>query len=256
MSTHFDAGNSDRRILPDAGMPHQNALEELDWIRARRSFTRDEEIYAEGDVLDSWYRVASGTVRISKLLPDGRRHIAEFYFANDCFGFDGDDQRAFSAEAVGDVTLLRYPLRATERLIDQNPRLARSLCVMTLRDLAHTRSRTLLLGRMTAAERVASFLLEMSERRDAQCVLDLPMSRVDIADYLGLTIETVCRTLSSFKRLGTIAIPSAHRVEIRRRDELEAIAEGEPWRNQPNLELISRDRPTTLSREITTNPFP
>jgi CRP/FNR family transcriptional regulator, nitrogen fixation regulation protein len=202
-----------------------DALVALERIGARRSFKRDEEIYAEGDVSDSWFRVVSGTVRICKLLPDGRRHIAEFFFGGDCFGLDRGGERSFSAEAVGDVVLMRYPARATERLIDENPQVARRLCEMTLRDLAHAQNRMLLLGRMTAPERVASFLLEVFQRRDAQRSLDLPMQRLDIADYLGLTIETVCRTLSAFKRAGTIGIPNAHRIELRDRQALEAACE-------------------------------
>jgi len=94
-----------------------------------------------------------------------------------------------------------------------------------LRDLAHAQTRMLLLGRMTAPERVASFLLEVFERRDAGRAIDLPMSRTDIADYLGLTIETVCRVLSAFKRDGVIVIPNAHRIELRDRSALEAIVE-------------------------------
>jgi CRP/FNR family transcriptional regulator, nitrogen fixation regulation protein len=202
------------------------ALVALERIGSRRSFTRDQEIYAEGSLSDCWYKVVSGTVRISKLLADGRRHIAEFCFGSDCFGLDDASERVFSAEAVDDVIVMRFPRRATDRLIDEHPQLARSLCTMTLRELAHAQTRMLLLGRMTAAERVASFLLEMSERRDARRTVDLTMSRNDIADYLGLTIETVCRVLSAFKRAGAIGIPSPHRIELCDRDLLEEVGEG------------------------------
>ena len=202
-----------------------SALVALERIGSRRSFARDGEIYAEGDPSDEWYKVISGTVRISKLLADGRRHIAEFCFGGDCFGFENASERVFSAEAVGEVIVMRYPRRATERLIDENPLLARRLCDMTLRDLAHAQTRMLLLGRMTAPERVASFLLEMSERRDTRRVVELPMSRNDIADYLGLTVETVCRVLSAFKRAGSVAIPNPHRIELRERGMLEAAGE-------------------------------
>jgi CRP-like cAMP-binding protein len=202
-----------------------DALVALEQIGTRRTFTANDEIYAEGDASDSWYRVVSGTVRICKLMADGRRHVAEFCFAGDCFGLDTADERLYAAEAVDDVTVVRYPRRATERLVDDNPRLARRLCDMTLRDLAHAQSRMLLLGRMTAAERVASFLLELRERRDAGRVIDVPMSRNDIADYLGLTIETVCRVLSAFKRKGAIALPNAHRIELCDRAALTALCD-------------------------------
>jgi CRP/FNR family nitrogen fixation transcriptional regulator len=197
----------------------------LEQLGNRRSFARDDEIYAEGDRADCWFKVVSGTVRICKLMADGRRHIAEFFYAGDSFGLDGAAERAFAAEAVGDVIVMRFNRAATERLIDERPELARRMCNMTLRSLAHAQARLLLLGRMTAPERVATFLMELAERRDAQRTLDVPMSRNDIADYLGLTIETVCRVLSGMKRDGAIAIPHPHRIEIRDRDALEAFVE-------------------------------
>jgi len=209
----------------------------LERIGSRRGFARDEGIYAEGDPSDCWHRVVSGTVRISKLLADGRRHIAEFCFSGDCFGLDNASERAFSAEAVGEVTVMRYPRRATDRLIDEDPQLARRLCDMTLSDLAHAQTRMLLLGRMTAAERVASFLLEMSDRRDARRVLHLPMSRNDIADYLGLTIETVCRVLSAFRREGIIAIPTPQRIELRDRRALEGVGDAPSLTERPTRPL-------------------
>lgn len=202
-----------------------DALLALEAIGSRRSFAHDEEIYAEGAPSDCWYKVVSGTVRLCKLMADGRRHIAEFFFAGDCFGLDDNVDRAFSAEAIGDLVVMRFPRAATERLIDQQPGLARGLCSMTMRNLAHAQTRMLLLGRMTASERVASFLLELSERRDVRRGLDVPMSRSDIADYLGLTIETVCRVLSTLKRDAVIAIPSPHRIEFRDRDALEALVD-------------------------------
>ena len=211
---------------PIAKSGELDALVALERIGARRSFTRDAEIYAEGDRSDYWYKVVAGTVRICKLLADGRRHIAEFCFGGDCFGLDNTAERGFSAEAVGDVIVMRYPRRATERLIDETPQLARRICDMTLRDLAHAQTRMLLLGRMTASERVTNFVLEMFERCDRKRAIELPMSRTDIADYLGLTIETVCRVLSGLKRDGTIAIPNPHRIEVCDFGALEALSEG------------------------------
>lgn len=202
-----------------------DALVALEQIGTRLNFRRNDEVYAEGDKAECWYKVVSGTVRLCKLLADGRRHIGEFCFSGDCFGIDGTDERLYSAEAVDDVIIMRFQRKATERLIDQNLALARLLRDTTLRDLANAHGRTLLLGRMTAPERVASFLLEMFERRDRTKSLDLPMSRNDIADYLGLTIETVCRTLSAFKRSSLIAIPNPHQIELLDRDALETVGE-------------------------------
>ena len=203
---------------PDAFAP-------LEQIGTRRSFTRDDAIYTDSDPSDCWYNVISGAVRICKLLADGRRHIAEFCFPGDWFGLPASGVRIASAEAVGEVVVMRYPQRASDQLIDENPRLVRGLYDRTLRELTHAQTHMLLLGRMTAAERVASFLLEISERQDARHALDLPMSRNDIADYLGLTIETVCRVLSGFRRNGIIAIPMPYRIELRDREVLEALCE-------------------------------
>jgi CRP/FNR family transcriptional regulator, nitrogen fixation regulation protein len=202
-----------------------DALMALEGIGTRLSVLRNQEIYAEGDAADCWYKVVSGTVRICKLLTDGRRYIAEFCFSGDCFGREGAATRAFSAEAVGDAIVMRLPRKATEQLMDQHPALARLLRETALRDLDNAHGRMLLLGRMTAPERVARFLIEMFDRRDAAKQLDLPMSRNDIADYLGLTIETVCRIFSAFKRAGAIGIPNAHRIELCDRKALEAMAE-------------------------------
>ena len=133
---------------------------------------------------------------------------------------------------------MRYPRRATERLIEEIPALARDFRDITLRGLATAQSHMLLLGRMTASERVATFLLEIAERRDAARAIDLPMSRSDIADYLGLTIETVCRVLSAFKRAGAIAIPQPHRIEFRDRIVLEDRAMHEQGVAQNSAETL------------------
>jgi len=202
-----------------------DALVALERIGTRLCFSHSAEIYAEGSRADYWYKVVSGTVRICKLLVDGRRHIAEFCFGGDCFGIDSASERIYSAEAVDDVIVMRYRRSATEQLVDQNPAVARLLREAMLRDLATAQGRSLLLGRMTAPERVAAFLLEMFERCDQTRVLDLPMSRNDVADYLGLTIETVCRILSAFKRERAIAIPNPHRIELLDWAALEAMSE-------------------------------
>src|SRR6185436_4223837 len=138
-----------------------DAMVALEQVGSRRSFARDEEIYGEGERRDCWYKVIAGTVRITKLLADGRRHIAEFCFSGDSLGLDNTIERLYSAEAVGEVVVMRFPRAATNRLLDENSQLARSLCDLMLRDLAHAQTRMLLLGRMTAPERVASFLLEV-----------------------------------------------------------------------------------------------
>jgi CRP-like cAMP-binding protein len=145
-----------------------DAMIALERIGTRLSFGRNDEIYAEGDKAECWYKVISGTVRICKLLADGRRHIAEFCFSGDCFGIDNANDRIYAAEAVDDVIVMRFRRGPTEQLIDQNPMVARLLRDAMVRDLTSAHGRTLLLGRMTAPERVAAFLLEMFERVSGQ----------------------------------------------------------------------------------------
>lgn len=202
-----------------------DALIALERIGTRLRFLRDQEIYAGEERDGCWYMVISGTVRLCKFLADGRRHIAEFCLAGDSFGFEGASEHGFSAEAVGEVAVMRYSRAATERLIEENPAVARHLRETTLKSLAMAQNRLLLLGRKTACERVASFLVELSERQDGGRHVALPMSRCDIADHLGLTIETVCRVLSELKRRRIIAAPEAHRIELLDRSALAALGE-------------------------------
>jgi len=211
--------------IPDVARSGQlDALVALERIGTRLRFARNQEIYGQGESEGCWYKVISGTVRISKLRTDGRRHIAEFCFSGDGFGLESGAERSFSAEAVEDVTLMGYSRGATERLAEANPAVARLLRDMTLKSLMAAQARLMILARMTAAERVVSFLLELSERNDDEKYIELPMGRCDIGDYLGLTIETVCRVLSDLRRHGVIEV-SPHSVKLLDRFALEAIGE-------------------------------
>jgi CRP-like cAMP-binding protein len=169
---------------------------------------RDEEIVAQDDPATYCYLVVSGCVRTTRLMEDGRRQVGEFLFAGDLLGWEVLDQHDFGAEAVTPVVLRRYPRRDLENLADQDPGVARRLREISARRLRAGREHMLLLGRKTASERIASFLLEMVERiePDSREMIDLPMSRADMGDYLGLTIETVCRRLTQLRASGTIAV--------------------------------------------------
>ena len=211
--------------IPDIARSGQlDALIALERIGTRLRFSRNQEIYGQGESGGFWYKVISGTVRISKLRTDGRRHIAEFCISGDGFGLESGAERSFSAEAVEDVTVMRYPRVATERLSEEHPAVARLLRDMTLKNLAAAQGRLMILARMTASERVASFLLEMSERNDDEKHVELPMCRCDIGDYLGITIETVCRVLSDLRRRGVIEV-SPHSITLLDHFALEAIGE-------------------------------
>ncbi len=182
---------------------------------------REEEIVGQGEAAEYCYVVVSGCVRTVRLMEDGRRQVGEFLLPGDMFGWEALEEHDFSAEAVTAATLRRYPRRGLELLADRDHELARRLRALSARKLRAGRERMLLLGRKSASERIASFLLEMAERTGSGegSPIELPMSRTDIADYLGLTIETVCRGLTHLQRQGTISIERA-RIWIRDRRAL------------------------------------
>ncbi len=187
---------------------------------------RNEEIFVEGETAKYCYCVIRGCVRTVKLLEDGRRQVGEFMLPGDLFAVESLDAYDFAAEAVTDVKLRRYPRAALEAAADRDRCLARRLRERSADRLRSARDRMVMLGRRTAAERIAGFLLEMADRRnmDASGLLDLPMNRTDMADHLGLTIETVCRGLTDLRRHGTIAIDRA-RIAIRDPRALGAIGQ-------------------------------
>ena len=182
------------------------------------------EIYGEGDMATAWYRVQSGVLRTCKLLPDGRRQIEDFLFPGDFFGLETRGEHSFAAEAITSATFVRYSRPRLVAAAADNSRVAARLLDVTLEQLDKVQNRLLLLGRKTAEEKLASFLLEMLDRSPKADAIDLTMSRTDIADYLGLTIETVSRTFSMMKHDGVIALPSAQHVEILDRGALEEMS--------------------------------
>jgi CRP/FNR family nitrogen fixation transcriptional regulator len=146
--------------------------------------------------------VVEGAVRSHKLLSDGRRQIGAFHLPGDIFGLENGDFHRFTAEAIVDTTVRLVKRQSLERVAKTDPAMVRSLLTMTTDNLQHVENHMLLLGRKTSQERVAAFLLEMNGRLAAAGVMVLPMGRRDIADYLGITLETVSRALSEFQRKG------------------------------------------------------
>jgi CRP/FNR family nitrogen fixation transcriptional regulator len=187
------------------------------------SFGRNAEIYAEGESARHVYKVVSGVVRVSKLLPDGRRQISAFHLPGDTFGFEPDDIHSASAEAVVPTKLvaLKWQSLANPGASDG---LMRELLGLTMLGLRRSQEQLLLLGRKNALERLAAFLLEMAARAGDAKVLDLAMPRHDIADYLGLTLETVSRTFADLKQLGAVRLESARRVHLIDTGRLKAMA--------------------------------
>lgn len=182
------------------------------------SFGRNAEIYGEGERSGYIYKVLSGVVRVYKLLPDGRRQISDFHMAGDMFGFEPDEIRHFSAEAVVPTKLIAVKWQNATR----SGFYLRELLDSSMKGLRHSQEHMLLLGRKNALERLVSFLREMAERGSDKHVVELPMPRHDIADYLGLTLETVSRMFAELKQLGVIKLEGARRVLLDNR-ELAAI---------------------------------
>ena len=191
----------------------------IEMMGASMSFARNAEIYGENEPADHLYKVVSGTVRTYKILSDGRRQIGAFYFRGDIFGLEMGEEHAFSAEAITDVKVLIIKRSAVVALAERDNDVARQLWALTSRELGRVQDHMLLLVK-TARERVVSFLLEMAARAPANNAVELPMSRQDIADYLGLTIETVSRTLSQLESSATIELPSSRRIVLRNRGAL------------------------------------
>lgn len=181
----------------------------------------EREIFSEGDAADVFFKVVSGTVRTCKFLSDGRRQIEAFHTAGDIFGFTFEEARTFCAEAVSDCNLIAYRRRGVEAAALHDETLARQLLSHAMQSVSHAQKHAFLLGRRAATEKVASFLLDWAARHGRKDHADLPMSRQDMADYLGLTIETVSRTLSQLERDGVIAIANARQIVFRNREALE-----------------------------------
>ncbi len=186
---------------------------------------RNAEIFAEGDKAAKIYRVVSGAVRITKLLCDGRRQIAGFYLPGEFFALEGGAVHRFSAEAIVDTTLQAFSRRALHERAETDRGLSEQLWSLAGANLERAQEHMLLLGRKTASERIASFLLDMAARSEVGDEVALPMSRQDIADFLGLTIETVSRTLTQLEREGTIALPNPRKVVLKNRRRLLAMEE-------------------------------
>jgi CRP/FNR family transcriptional regulator, anaerobic regulatory protein len=186
-----------------------------------------ETLFSEGDEATSVYEIQRGVVRLYKVLPDGRRQITGFLSTGHLLGLAPNGRCVYSAEAVTEVTLCRYQRRAFERLIDEVPGFAKRLLSAASDELRAAQDQMLLLGRKTATEKLASFLLMISEQQGGGDAVDVPMARNDIADHLGLTIETVSRTFTKLRQDGLIALISPARIEIHDRDQLEQVAAGE-----------------------------
>jgi len=190
-----------------------------EFTRTAISFAGNAEIYGEGEPADYLYKVVGGTVRTYKILVDGRRQIGGFYLPGDIFGLETGEEHAFSAEAIAEckVLVIKHSALLARARIDQE--VALQLWMLTGRELRRLQDHLLLLVK-NAPERVAAFLLAMAERASDGHLVELTMSRRDIADHLGLTIETVSRSLSQLENAGAIQFSSRRRIVLHDRSVL------------------------------------
>jgi CRP/FNR family nitrogen fixation transcriptional regulator len=190
-------------------------------------FKRNAAVFNEGDPARHVYKVISGAIRTCRVLMDGRRQIADFTLPGDFFGLDWQGEHGFTAEAIADAVVVSYPRSQLELIAETQVAVQKLLMSLLCKGLSATQNHVVMLGRQTAQERLAWFLLSIMGRSDDDTNLELPMSRLDIADYLGLTIETVSRGISQFKRRRLITVSGSHKVALNNVAALEAIASGE-----------------------------
>lgn len=187
-------------------------------------------VFSEGDPAENLYNVVTGAIRLSKLLPDGRRQVTGFVFPGDFLGIAFNDTYAYSAEAIAATHLCRFPRRVMERLVRSIPNLEHRLLGEAANELVAAQDQMLLLGRKTAKERVASFLLALADRARRrgrpESQVAVPMSRTDIADYLGLTTETVSRSFTKLKTAKIIRLEPHGLVTILDLEGLTDLAQG------------------------------
>lgn len=189
-----------------------------------------QALFHEGDTNPFIFNVVEGAVKLYRLLPDGRRQITGFLFKGDFLGLGARATAAFTAEALTPLSACRFRRNDFERLLAELPALEHRLVAMAGDELMAAQEQIVLLGRKTARERIASFLVRLATRMEQlgepRGVVQLPMTRLDIADYLGLTIETVSRIFTQLKTTGLIRLQASNTVLLLKPDALEALASG------------------------------
>jgi CRP/FNR family transcriptional regulator, nitrogen fixation regulation protein len=180
------------------------SLSQAEIVLSEFKYIRGAEVFGEAEPAEYIYQVIDGAIRSYKLLSDGRRQIGAFHLVGDVFGLENGGVHRFTAEAIVDTTVRLAKRVSLAHVAESDATVARDLLNMTATNLRHAEDHMLLLGRKTSLERVAAFLLEMDLRLTAAGVMALPMCRRDIADYLGLTLETVSRALSTLHDQGIL----------------------------------------------------
>ena len=213
-------GNKLPAISPAAADPFAAITGHAGLVASEFTYGKDEEIYGEDEPAEYVYQVISGAVRSYKLLSDGRRQIGAFHLPGDVFGLESGATHRLATEAIIDTTVRLVKRKSLEQAAGHDVQVARKLWTMTAGELRHAEDHMLLLGRKTAMERVATFLLEMDRRLTVAGMMALPMCRRDIGDYLGLTLETVSRALSQLHAQGVLGFSGARQIVLRKRERL------------------------------------
>ena len=216
--THRQAGSHARIGAPGGGYEPNGSTASyaISLTGAAVSYARNSEIYGESEPAEYLYRIVSGSVRTYKVLRDGRRHIGAFCLPGDLFGLEFGQEHTFSAEAITETRVLVIKRTALVSLAARDHGVAHELFTFTSRELHRVQNHMLVLIK-SAQERVVDFLLEMANRLSTGNIIELPMSRLDIADYLGLTIETVSRTFTFLEDSYAIEMPSSRHIVLRNR---------------------------------------
>lgn len=205
-------------------------LEQLADIRTVVPYAKGQTILREGERADFLFNIRAGAAKLYKLLPDGRCQITGFLFAGDFLGLAHQDSYAYSAEALSTLELCRFPRDRFEAFAIRLPKLEHRLLTTAVDELAAAQEQMLLLGRKSAVERLGSFLVQLSRRAarrgQPDSPVEVPMTRAEIADYLGLTTETVSRVITRLKTSGVIRVLGQHRIAILDPRRLLAAAEG------------------------------
>jgi CRP/FNR family transcriptional regulator, nitrogen fixation regulation protein len=209
-----------RRLVSSAEAEAFNLL--IDRLGVSVSFAPKTRIFHENDPAESVYKVVTGSVCTCKILSDGRRQIVAFYLPGDSFGFECADEHTLSAEAVSNAKVLVIKKSALAAAASRDAAIERQVLLLMTRELARLEERVLLLLK-NAQERVGEFILDMEKRASVTYYLELPMKRQDIADYLGLTIETISRILTALESYGAIEIRSRKSIAIRNRSLLKTV---------------------------------
>lgn len=243
----FDDHKTERADTPDFAAPpcrncdvvrelafcadlSSDEIRRLATVRCHAQLPASFTVFREGDAADHVYSISAGAVKLYKLMSDGRRQIVGFLFSGDMFGLALDGGYCYTAETLIPSQLCRFTYRKLDTVMFEFPRLERKMFTMTVKDLVAAQEQMLLLGRKTAREKVATFLMKLSRRAEQRGLppspISLPMSRADIADYLGLTIETVSRTFTQLKREDIIGLPDSGHVVLTDAEGLRELAEG------------------------------